>query len=161
MLLCDSVCCLRCVVGCRRCVGCCVVMTVQKTKMKSVITEKIPRNNLSQLQLYINSEILKKRIKLHHYKLKLIRKNKSAPRQIGNYFCRDGTSPRPSCSSWFLPFLISRQTNLERHASPFIFILSTHFCVRGLQPWSQLSFSSTTSTTSFGPIHVPSSHQVP
>ena len=29
-LLCDSMCCLRCVVGCRRYVGCCVVMTVQK-----------------------------------------------------------------------------------------------------------------------------------
>ena len=30
VLVCDSVCCLHCVVGCRRCVGCCVVMTVQK-----------------------------------------------------------------------------------------------------------------------------------
>ena len=29
-LLCESMCCLRCVVGCRRCVGCCVVMNVQK-----------------------------------------------------------------------------------------------------------------------------------
>ena len=27
-----SMCCLRCVVGCRRCVGCCVGMTVQKKK---------------------------------------------------------------------------------------------------------------------------------
>ena len=30
VLVCDSMCCLRCVVGCRRCVGCCVVVTVQK-----------------------------------------------------------------------------------------------------------------------------------
>ena len=40
---CVSMCCLRCVVGCRRCVGCCVVMTVQKkTKTTSAITEKCP-----------------------------------------------------------------------------------------------------------------------
>ena len=44
----ESMCCLRCVLGCRRCVGCCVVMTA---KMKSVTTEKIPRENLSPLQI--------------------------------------------------------------------------------------------------------------
>ena len=32
VLVCDSMCCLRCVVGCRRCVGCCAVVTVQKKK---------------------------------------------------------------------------------------------------------------------------------
>ena len=32
VLVCDSMCCLCCVVGCRRCVGCCVVVTVQKKK---------------------------------------------------------------------------------------------------------------------------------
>ena len=30
VIVCDSMCCLRCVVGCRRCVGCCAVVTVQK-----------------------------------------------------------------------------------------------------------------------------------
>ena len=73
------------------------------------------------------------------------------------------------------PFFISRQTNLERHFSPFI--LSIHFNMRGLQPLSQHSFSSTTSntpifimysissfrpaTSNFGSIHVPSTHNLP
>ena len=50
--MCDSMCCLRCVVGCRRCVGCCVVMTVQKKKTKttSVITEKYPARDFFPLQ---------------------------------------------------------------------------------------------------------------
>ena len=73
VFLCDSMCCLFCVVGCRRCVGCCVVMTVQKkTKTTSVITE------ISRERIYF------------HYSLKLIRKNKSAPRQICNYFGWNG-----------------------------------------------------------------------
>ena len=59
--VCDKMCCLRCVVGGRRCVTCCVVMTVQKRKTLAVITEKIPRENFS-LQIEISS------------------KNKSAPR---------------------------------------------------------------------------------
>ena len=43
----------------------------------------------------------------------------------------DNTSFGPNCSSLFLVLLFSRQTNLERHTSPFI--LSTHFSLRRLQ----------------------------
>ena len=45
----------------------------------------------------------------------------------------------------FLAVLTSRDTNLERHTSPFI--MSTHLSARGLQPLSSHAFSSTTSNT--------------
>ena len=35
-LLCDGMCCLRSVVGCLGCVGCCVVMTVQKRPKRNL-----------------------------------------------------------------------------------------------------------------------------
>ena len=51
VLLCDSMCCLRCVVGCRRCVGCCVVVRVQKKNKKSAIPKKNPAREFFPLIL--------------------------------------------------------------------------------------------------------------
>ena len=81
-------CCLRCVVGCRRCVGCCVMMTVQKKNQNDICDYRnnIPRENFS-LQFYIYS------------------KNISAPRKICNHFRRDGTTsrkPKPPLPPFFL-----------------------------------------------------------
>ena len=62
----------------------------------------------------------------------------------------ENTSSGPSCSSLYLALLISRQTNLERHFSPFI--LSTHFSMRGLQPLQLQSFSQTHPSSSYTPF---------
>ena len=75
MLLCDSMCCLRCVVGCRRCVGCCVVMTVQKkTKMKSGISEN-PAREFFPITVLCSVEKIKTALNYRHYSFILIRKN--------------------------------------------------------------------------------------
>ena len=58
--LCEHVlvCCLHCVVGWRRCVGCCVVVTVKKRKTRSVISKSPPREFIP-ITVSINSKILK------------------------------------------------------------------------------------------------------
>ena len=96
VLVCDGMCCLRCVVGCRRCVDCCVVTTVQKkAKTTSVITEKIPRENFFHCNFILIRKIKKKK-KKKHIKLQSSQfKNKFEkinlhPRQICNYFRQDG-----------------------------------------------------------------------
>ena len=87
----------------------------------------------------------------------------------------ENTSSGPSCSSLSLALLISRQTNLERHFSPFI--LSTHFNMRScnrcrstlshrqlrtLPFFIMYSISSfRPAINGFGAIHVPSTHHVP
>ena len=58
VLVCGSMCCLRCVVGCRRCVGRCVVMTVQKRKTTYVISES-PAREFIPITVLISSKKLK------------------------------------------------------------------------------------------------------
>ena len=65
----------------RRCVGCCVVVTIQK---KNDICDII-----FPIQLYINS---KKSIKLQILQIYINSKNNSAPQQICNHYRSDGTS---------------------------------------------------------------------
>ena len=84
MLVCVSMCCLRCVVDCRRCVGCCAVVTVQKKNdickyrkisregiyfhCRFILFRKKIRIELQSLQFKINS----KKINLHHVKSVII-----------------------------------------------------------------------------------------
>ena len=64
--------------------------TAQKKKRNLKLQKNIPREDLSPLRFYINSQKLKTASNYIHYSFKLIRKNKSAPRQICNYFGRNG-----------------------------------------------------------------------
>ena len=62
VLVCDSMCCLRCVVGCRRCVGCCVVMAVQKDQSEICNSKKKSRE---RIYLHCGLNLLKKKLKPH------------------------------------------------------------------------------------------------
>ena len=62
----------------------------KKTKTTSVITEKYPARQCNSITV-LNKIFGKKQLSYSHYSLILIRKKfKSAPRQICNYFGRDG-----------------------------------------------------------------------
>ena len=89
--VCDSMC--KCVLSSlccwlrqcwRRCVGCCVVVTVQKRKTTSVITEKYPaREFISITVLY---QVKKNALNYSHYRFILNRKNKICTTHFCNYF---------------------------------------------------------------------------
>ena len=74
VLVCDNMCCLRCVVGWRRLL--CGGDGSKKTKTTSAITGKYPAREFFPIQFYINSKKLKTALNYSHYSFMLIRKKK-------------------------------------------------------------------------------------
>ena len=88
---------------------------LKKTKTTSVLTEKYPARDF------------------FHYSFILIRKNKSAPRQICNHFSADGTIWRTSLNFACSPTVInalafSTAMQCLRASEILIELLSTSFC---------------------------------
>ena len=101
VVLCDSMCFLRCVVGCHRCVGCCVVTTFHKRPKRHLyLQENIPQGNLFPLRFFFLKKIrielqslqfyfYSKTINLHHVKSVII----SAGMVPCTSYCTAGSVP--------------------------------------------------------------------